>query len=169
MGGSFCLTWVPANANLLDKDFQDLLPNADEVGAAGNYDSALYKPKRPQYLTDPTAEFKENEDKAAEFRRQQIVAKQFKTVLDRFLTEPNNEDALIADLRELRNLVLENGGLPVGLKKEDLYKQIRVKKRAGFWPTNVEIAYQKLINEIIFQQSPNIEDKSGGNKFSLDV
>ena len=61
------------------------------------------------------------------------------------------------DLNELTDLVVKTGGLPLGIKKEEMYKMIRTKKRAGPWPTNVEIAYQALIREVTYQQSPNTE------------
>lgn len=103
---------------------------------------ALAEP-RPTYLTEPTEEFKENERKAMEFRRQQILIKQkFTQVLDRLGTE-TTEDQLVTDLKELRTLTVETGGLPLGIKKDDLVKIVRAKKAKGFWPTNVEIAYVK--------------------------
>jgi len=30
--------------------------------------------------------------------------------------------------------------LPIGIKKDELFKQIRTKKARGYWPTKVEIA-----------------------------
>ncbi|CAJ1958594.1 unnamed protein product [Cylindrotheca closterium] len=117
---------------------------------------------RPTYLVEPTDEFKANEAKAMEFKRAQLlVKKEFATVLDRLATEPNNEEALVNDLQELKLLVAKTGGLPLGIKKEDVFKVIRSKKAKGFWPTAVEYAYQKLISEISFQQSPNLEKDMG--------
>jgi len=103
--------------------------------------SALAEP-RPTYLTEPTEEFKENERKAMEFRRQQLeIKKKFITVLDRLNNTSKTEAELENDLKELRTLVTQTGGLPNGLKKDDVVKQVRAKKSKGFWPTNVEIAY----------------------------
>mmetsp|Transcript_8829 Transcript_8829/g.21119 ORF Transcript_8829/g.21119 Transcript_8829/m.21119 type:complete len:181 (-) Transcript_8829:181-723(-) len=117
---------------------------------------------RPTYLVDPTEEFKINEAKAMEFKRQQLlIKKDFATVLDRLTAEPNDEEALVKDLAELKLLVAKTGGLPLGIKKEDVFKIIRAKKAKGFWPTAVEYAYQKLISEISFQQSPNLEKDMG--------
>jgi hypothetical protein len=95
------------------------------------------------YLTEPTEEFKENERKAMEFRRQQLEIKQkFTTVLTRLNSaECKTEQDIVDALKELRALVVSTGGLPGGLKKEDLIKQVRSKKAKGFWPTNAEIAY----------------------------
>jgi hypothetical protein len=120
---------------------------------------------RPMYLTEPTEEFKANEAKAMEFKRQQLtIKKEFSTILEKFLAEPNNGDALENDLRTLKALVAKTGGLPLGIKKDELFKIIRSKKAKGYWPTPVEIAYQSLIQEISYQQSPNL-DKEMGNPY----
>lgn len=96
---------------------------------------------RPMYLTEPTAEFKANEQKAAEFKREQLTQKKkFNELLDKLTNEPDDADALENDLINLRRLVVETRGLPAGIKKEDMYKIIRTKKAGGFWPTKVEIA-----------------------------
>jgi hypothetical protein len=97
--------------------------------------------ERPTYLSEPTDEFKESERQRAEFRKQQIVVKQkFVVVLDRLNNESKTEGQLEGDLKELTSLVISTGGLPLGIKKEDVVKQVRAKKTKGFWPTNVEIA-----------------------------
>lgn len=110
------------------------------------------------YLTEPTDEFKESERQRMEFRKKQLVAKgSFVKVLARLTGESSTEDQLNADLSELRTLVTDTGGLPLGIKKEDMYKVIRSKKAKGFWPTSVEISYQKFKSEVAYQQSPNTE------------
>jgi hypothetical protein len=120
---------------------------------------------RPMYLSEPTDEFKENEAKAMVFKRAQLAQKkEFNTVLEKFLAESDNEEAIVKDLKELQGLVATAGGLPLGIKKDELFKIIRSKKGKGFWPTNCEIAYQSLQGEIRFQQSPNL-DKTMGNPF----
>lgn len=97
--------------------------------------------ERPAYLTDPTAEFKDNEAKSAEFKRGQVaLKKEFVELLDKFSKDPSNETVLEKDLRAFQALVIKARGLPLGIKKEDFYKQIRTKKAAGFWPTSVEVA-----------------------------
>jgi hypothetical protein len=97
--------------------------------------------ERPSYLTDPTEEFKANEAKAAAFNKQQRAIKaKFTSIIDRFTTQSKTAEAYIVDLNELTDFVYRNGGLPTGIKKEDLYKVIRTKKAAGLWPTDVEIA-----------------------------
>jgi len=93
-----------------------------------------------------------------EFRKKQLVLKgEFVKVLARLTSESSTEEELVADLKELRSLVVQTEGLPLGIKKEDMYKVIRSKKAKGFWPTNVEIAYQSLKSEVAYQQSPNTE------------
>jgi len=110
------------------------------------------------YLTEPTEEFKESERQRLEFRKKQLALKaEFVKVLARLTTESSTEDQLVTDLKELKGLVVQTGGLPLGIKKEDMYKIIRTKKAKGFWPTNVEIAYQALKAEVAYQQSPNTE------------
>jgi hypothetical protein len=93
------------------------------------------------YLTEPTEEFKESERQRIEFRKKQLLLKgEFVRVLARLTTESSTEEALVDDLTTLRNLVIQTGGLPLGIKKEDMYKVIRSRKARGNWPTNVEIA-----------------------------
>lgn len=93
-----------------------------------------------------------------EFRKKQLLAKgEFVKVLARLTGESSTEEDLVKDLIELRELVVKTGGLPLGIKKEDMYKVIRSKKAKGFWPTDVEIAYQGFKSEVRYQQSPNTE------------
>merc|ERR1712127_21034 len=110
------------------------------------------------YLTEPTEEFKESERQRMAFRKKQLELKGgFVRVLARLATESSTEEQLVTDLQELKALVKETGGLPLGIKKEEMYKVIRSKKAKGFWPTNVEIAYQSMKSEVAYQQSPNTE------------
>merc|ERR1711865_103302 len=126
--------------------------------------NALAEP-RPTYLSEPTEEFLDNEKKAMEFKRKEIMLKkEFNALLDKFLGEADDEEALVQDINALQKQVAKAGGLPAGLKKEELFKMIRSKKGKGFWPTRAEVAYQSLIGEIRFQQSPNM-DKENGNPF----
>ena len=113
---------------------------ASAIGVAALPQVAFAEP-RPMYLTEPTDEFKANEAKAMEFKRQQLmVKKEFQTVLERLIVEPNDADALVKDLTDLKTLVARTGGLPLGIKKDEVFKIIRSKKAKGFWPTPVEIA-----------------------------
>lgn len=120
---------------------------------------------RPMYLTEPTDEFKANEAKSMEFKRQQLlIKKEFNGLIETFLAEGNDEAKLVNDLKSMQGLIAKTGGLPLGIKKEELFKIIRSKKAKGYWPTPVEIAYQSLIAEISYQQSPNL-DKETGNPY----
>ena len=96
---------------------------------------------RPTYLTEPTDEFKQNEAKAMEFKRQQLlIKKEFVAAVDKLIAESNNEEALVADIKDIQMLVKKAQGLPLGIKKEELFKSIRSKKAKGYWPTAVEVA-----------------------------
>ena len=117
---------------------------------------------RPEYLTEPTEDFKESERQRDEFRRNQLLIKrQFNLILDRLTFESKTEEEIKNDLVELKKLVTSTEGLPLGIKKEEVIKIIRAKKAKGFWPTDVEIAYQALTTEIAYQQSPNREKDTG--------
>jgi len=107
-----------------------------------------------EWLSEPTEEFLKNEAKAAEFKREQLKIKfSLQKILDRLVKESKTEEELVKDLYDISDLIGEFGGLPLGIKKEDVYKQVRSKKSKGFWPTNVEVAYQDLIIEIAKTQS----------------
>lgn len=96
---------------------------------------------RPTYLTEPSDDFKESEAKAMIFKRQQLaIKKEFVALLERLSGEGDDSDALTKDLNDLQNLIAKTGGLPLGIKKDEMVKIIRSKKAKGFWPTPVEIA-----------------------------
>jgi len=117
----------------------------------------------PEYLSEPTEEFKASERQRDEFRRKQLVLKkQFNDSFARLTFDSKTEDELKKDLEDLKQLVIDTGGLPAGVKKEEMVKIIRAKKAKGFWPTSVEYAYQALIRELAYQQSPN-KDKDVSN------
>jgi len=117
----------------------------------------------PEYLTEPTDAFKESERQRDEFRRNQLkIKREFNSVLDRFTFESKTEEEFVQDLKDLKSLVIQTEGLPLGIKKDELVKIIRAKKAKGYWPTSVEYAYQKLTSEIAYQQSPN-KDKDIAN------
>ena len=153
----------------LSANRRDVLETAFAAGAASLFvalapEKAAAEP-RPMYLSEPTDEFKANEAKAMEFKRAQLAKKkEFNEVIAKFLAEPNDEEAIIKDLNEMQGLIAKANGLPLGIKKDELFKIIRSKKGKGFWPTNCEIAYQSMQGEIRFQQSPNL-DKELGNPF----
>ena len=154
-----------ANAELDYERIQDLLkdaPQGQEYAPA----NAPTPGARPKWLTEPTEDFKENERKSSDFKRQQLKIKaQAQKILDQLQDEPNSEDAIAGDLDALRRLVRSNGGLPLGITKDDVVKQVRRKKAKKYWPTNVEIAYQDLLAEIAYQTSPNNIDQMGDKKY----
>jgi hypothetical protein len=134
----------PAHADVDYSRIQDLL------GPGGDY-ATTYSPnaaavtgttKRPTYLTEPTDEFKASEAKATEFRRKntQVVA-QFNALLEAVGSVPNDETKLAATLDQVRRLVKANGGLPIGITKDDIVKTCRRRKAKKYWPTTVEVAY----------------------------
>mmetsp|Transcript_65827 Transcript_65827/g.77349 ORF Transcript_65827/g.77349 Transcript_65827/m.77349 type:complete len:192 (+) Transcript_65827:37-612(+) len=118
--------------------------------------------ERATYLTEPTDEFKESERQRMEFRRAQFAIKQKFTDLFAHFTDDSTEDDLVKDLQSLKKLIASTGGMPQGYKRDDLVKIIRAKKAKGFWPTAAEYAYQSVIREIDYQQSPN-KDKDIAN------
>lgn len=159
------LTVTPrlAAADIDYSKVQDLLgaPDTSEASSTAQYAGG----RRPTWLTEPTPEFKENEAKAAGFKRAQLEQKKkFLAVLDKLDTDPNQEDLLAGDLDELRKQVRAKGGLPEGVSKDELRMRIRRRKAKRYWPTSVEIAYQDLMAEIGYQQSPNT-DRDMDNPF----
>jgi len=105
---------------------------------------------RSIYLTEPTAEFLENEKKADIFRREQLVLKQeFKRVLDDFTStsysggkeDEETTKKLIAQLESMISLIKSQQGLPSGIQKEAVFKLVRAKKKEGIWPTSCEYTY----------------------------
>jgi hypothetical protein len=118
----------------------------DAVAAAGLTTlllpaQAAFAEPRPTYLIEPTQEFLVNEEKAMVFKRAQLaIKKEFTTILERLVSEPDDEALLVKDLKDLKALIAKTGGLPLGIQKVDMFKMIRTKKAKGFWPTDVEIA-----------------------------
>ena len=111
---------------------RDVLETVFTAGMASLFvglapEKAMAEP-RPMYLSEPTDEFKANEAKAMEFKRAQLAQKkEFNVALEKFLGEANNEEAIVKDLNVLQSLVAKDAGLPLGIKKEELFKMIRSK------------------------------------------
>uniref|UniRef100_A0A7S2V3N6 Uncharacterized protein n=1 Tax=Fibrocapsa japonica TaxID=94617 RepID=A0A7S2V3N6_9STRA len=117
-----------------------------------------------EYLAEPTEEFKALEEKNAAFKQKQIAVKKlFREQLDK-LAAASSEAELVDAIDSLADLVLQEQGLPAGLKKEALVKEIRVSKSkfttSGLWTTLVERSYQELNAEIRRQQTPINKDTS---------
>jgi pyruvate/2-oxoglutarate dehydrogenase complex dihydrolipoamide acyltransferase (E2) component len=101
---------------------------------------------REEYLSEPTEEFKESERQRMEFRKAQIIVKQKMTAtFAQLTTVSKTEDEIVADLKELRGQVQQIGGMPLGIKKDDLVKTVRSVKGRGFWPTGCEYAYVSIL------------------------
>ena len=137
------LPFLPKSANA-DVDYskiQDLLGNSDAAVYIPQQGAGPSPSKRPTYLTEPTQEFKDNESKSSEFKRKNLQAKKkFASSMEQLETVPNNVDALAKVLDEMRYQVQANGGLPIGITKEEVVKSCRRRKAKKFWPTTVEIA-----------------------------
>jgi hypothetical protein len=96
---------------------------------------------RPMYLTEPTDEFKANEEKSMAFKRAQLaIKKEYQDALSKLMAEGDDAEALTKDVKDIQAVIAKYGGLPLGIKKEELFKTIRSKKAKGFWPTSVEVA-----------------------------
>jgi hypothetical protein len=147
---------LPSTSAHADVDYskiQDLLGRPDT--------SSNYTPGgRPTYLQEPTEEFKRNEAKASDFKRQQLQRKQaFAGLVDKLDSDPNDQDLLAQDLDDMRRAIKVNAGLPLGITKDELVKRIRRRKAKRYWPVQVEIAYQDLLQELRSQQSPDYKDE----------
>lgn len=66
------------------------------------------------------------------------------------------EPELVTGLDDLTKFVLEQKGLPLGIKKQELITQIRKVKKAGkeakTWNKDAEISYEQLVYSINYQQ-----------------
>jgi hypothetical protein len=134
---SAALVPLAANAEIDYAKIQDLLGNSVQ---AQTYSTQT---GRPTWLTEPTEEFKANENKASDFKRVQIQQKQaFENELYRLDSVSDSESDLLDVLDNLRRLVKQIGGLPQGITKEQVVKQVRRRKarKPKYWPTQVEIA-----------------------------
>jgi hypothetical protein len=133
----------PAAAEVDYSRIQDLLGPGGDYATTAAGGTAAASTKRPTYLTEPTDEFKASEAKATEFRRKNLkIVQQFNALLDAIGTVPNDDETKLATtLDELRRLVKANGGLPIGITKDDIVKTCRRRKAKKYWPTTVEVAY----------------------------
>lgn len=141
----------------------NLVTTTITIGTVAVPSSSKAREPLPEYLTEPTEAFKESERQRDEFRRKQLVIKkEFNDLFAKLTFDSKTEDEIRGDLEDITALITKTGGLPIGIKKEDMVKIIRAKKAKGFWPTSAEYAYQALIRELAYQQSPN-KDKDTSN------
>lgn len=108
-----------------------------------------------QYLTDPTADFKEQEAKSRAFNAAQNKARQqWDGIMGRFEGTEEPEE-LARALRDMKTFISETNDIPAGVSKRALVKSCRAKKLVSpksrktkpYWTTQVEIEYQALIQE----------------------
>jgi hypothetical protein len=75
------------------------------------------------------------------FKRAQLaIKKEYQDALSKLMAEGDDAEALTKDVKDIQAVIAKYGGLPLGIKKEELFKTIRSKKAKGFWPTSVEVA-----------------------------
>lgn len=72
------------------------------------------------------------------------------------LEAAKTEPEIVKGLDDLTQFVLEQKGLPMGVKKQALITEIRKVKKAGkdgkYWNKDAEISYEQLIYSINYQQ-----------------
>ena len=107
------------------------------------------------FLTEPTAEFKDEEKKVADFKaQQQKIRKSWDEVIAKL--EASDSPAITeSSIRDLTAILTKyNSGIPSGVKKLELVKTIRAKKYVMVgkkqkilptWSKESEIAYQVII------------------------
>lgn len=104
------------------------------------------------FLTEPTAEFKDEEKKVADFKaQQQKIRKAWDEVIAK-LEASDNPTVTESSIRDLTAILTKyNSGIPSGVKKLELVKTIRAKKYVMVgkkqkilptWSKESEIAYQ---------------------------
>lgn len=114
---------------------------------------------RDSYLVEPTAEFKEEQQKTADLIKAQTkVRKEWDTIVKK-LEESEEPKDIEANLNALISFLSPIDGIPTGVKKTDIVKICRKKKFNGRkikpnWTTDVEIAYQKFILDFNRKMTP---------------
>ena len=107
------------------------------------------------FLTEPTAEFKDEEKKVADFKaQQQKIRKSWDEVIAK-LEASDNPTVTESSIRDLTAILTKyNSGIPSGVKKLELVKTIRAKKYVMVgkkqkilptWSKESEIAYQVIL------------------------
>lgn len=84
------------------------------------------------YLAEPTKEFKASEAERATYKQTQLAIKKDFVLVLQTLVDPNTktEDQVFSVLSDLIKLTIRTGGLPDGVKKEDLVKVSEQSERA---------------------------------------
>jgi len=116
------------------------------------------------YLTEPTAEFKDELKKVQAFNAaQQKIRADWDKLVGR-LVESEVPSTTAGILNEMAAFLAKTDGLPAGVKKLDLVKTCRKKKFNGRkilpnWTTEVEIAYEKMIQQYNRNTTPGTLSK----------
>ncbi|CAK9253184.1 unnamed protein product [Sphagnum jensenii] len=115
------------------------------------------------YLTEPTTDFLEEQQRTAELKKQQI---NIRKIWDSIIEEIKASDSPAtteAALKKLNKLLATIETIPTGVKKLDLVKTCRAQKFEGqgrkvrikkTWTKDVEIAYEALIQQFNRQANP---------------
>lgn len=117
------------------------------------------------YRLEPSAEFKEEEQRTAAYNALQIKIRKDWDVIIEQLIAAEDPVTTTAVLKEMTVFLSKLDGIPTGIKKMDIVKICRKKKFNGrkikpTWTTPVEIAYEKFIsdfNKKVAPESPNKE------------
>lgn len=117
------------------------------------------------YRLEPSAEFKEEEQRTAAYNALQIKIRKDWDVIIEQLIAAEDPVTTTAVLNEMTVFLSKLDGIPTGIKKMNIVKICRKKKFNGrkikpTWTTPVEIAYEKFIsdfNKKVTPESPNKE------------
>jgi hypothetical protein len=127
--------------------------------------SDYYDDQEQAYLSEPTEEFKAaeklraaNREKTAAFRKNSWDPEFIQ------FAEAKTDETRIKQLKRLENLILQNEGLPSGIRLTDYITSCRrIKAKAvqtGGWKTDNEIAYMDMIRSIKKAESPNYKEEN---------
>lgn len=113
----------------------------------------IVRAESKQYLTEPTEEFKDEEARVAAFNATQKKIRAQWDVLVQELAESDDPAKTAKLFRDMKAFLVNLQDIPTGVKKRELVKLCRGKKFNGRkiksnWTTEVEIEYEKLIQEI---------------------
>jgi len=132
---------------------------ANAVGVANSNASPLSK----GYLTEPTDEFKREQELTAGLKKKEAEVKSgWEALVAKFQASETPEEILAA-IKGMREYLVKIDNIPPGFKKLPMVKMCRLKKFSDKkqrrtqpnWTTPVEIEYQAFIKEVNGQLSPD--------------
>jgi hypothetical protein len=133
------------------ENFQSFLQKVTVIGSA--ILAASKVTNAAAYLVEPTDDFKEEQARIASFSETRLkIRKDWDTIMKKF--ESTNESLEMEQLlKDMKQYLIKIEDMPTGVKKREIVKLCRSKKFNGRkvkpnWTTNVEIAYEALIQEI---------------------